>query len=810
MISRCAVVAVAAPLLLLGLVASAPAQTRFKFDPVVRAGDPAPAPPTLGSILEFSSNQQGDVAVIGDGGLFIKAKDKITVITAPGDPSPVGGVFLDETMPLIDSQDRVLFRADVTSFDTSGGLFLFSNGQITQVLADGVVASNGQPVSPLPLAQNASGDVVVADGFADALYLFSNGSLTPLVSAGQPAPGGGNFALFFSASLNNAGQVAFEGFLDDGGIGIYLISGGGITKIIATGDPFADGATFTFPTAPAINDFGQIAFGGGANNSVIDDGLFLYSNGELKILVTSGTSLPSGDFTQIPFVVTLNNAGQIAFVSPIGPISGTGVFLFSQGELSELEATGEQAPDGDTFTNNVELGARINDSGQVIFFGSETQRGATLYSSLKGQITPLVGQGDLIPAQPQFAFPIASGIGRKDSVLISDSTFPGGTGAFIARSPHQVGLVANIGKSIGSDGVIDFLSGFAMNRENQVALSVASSGTNSALLLASGATTTVLADDSSSINPDGSSAINNLGGVAFTGFVPATGQSGLFLDSGGITALLVDASAPLPTGGFLNITNPAVNDFGQAVFFSQFSFPTPNAIYLETAGQITPLARDGDPAPGGGTFSIPFAEPRFAPVINDQGQVAFATSLNGVSGGGIFGEHAIFLLSQGVLNRLVGPGDPSPDGGTFVTADSPSMNASGEVAFFAQTSVPTFGIFVYSNGIITNVAAAGEIVGKDEFGLVDMPQINDDGHIAFTANVFNSNSLDGENAIFVASPKHAGDDSPTASLPVSSVAPPLSPQQMKQLRSTNLRLLTQRNRKKDSRKIQNGYVIASH
>lgn len=443
------------------------------------------------------------------------------------------------------------------------------------------------------------------------------------------------------------------------------------------------------------------------------------------------------------------------------------------------------------------------------FFGSEAQRGSTLYTAFQGQLAQLVGQGDTIPAQPQFAFPISVGIGRKDSVLISDSTFPGGTGAYIARSPHQDALVANIGKSIGSDGVIDFIFGFAMNRDNQVALSAAASSTNGALLLASGAIT-VLADDSSSINPESSAAINNLGGVAFTGFAPTIGQSGLFLNFGGATNLLVDASTPLPTGGFLNITSPAVNDFGQAAFFSQFSFPSPNAVYLESAGQITALARDGDPAPGGGNFSIPFAEPQFGPAMNDEGQVVFATSLSGTVRG-FFGSNGVFLQNQGALTRIVGPGDPSPDGGTFLTADSPSINASGEVAFFAETSLPTFGIFMYSNGIITNVAAAGEIVGKDEFGLVDMPQINDDGHIAFTANVFNSNSVDGENAIFVASAKHAGDNGSTASLPVSSVAPPLSPQQMKQLRSTNFRLLAQRTHpKKTNRPNQNGYVIASH
>ncbi len=48
-------------------------QNAFKFKPVVRAGNSAPAPPRLSSILEFAFGDQGQVAIIGDGGLILKS-----------------------------------------------------------------------------------------------------------------------------------------------------------------------------------------------------------------------------------------------------------------------------------------------------------------------------------------------------------------------------------------------------------------------------------------------------------------------------------------------------------------------------------------------------------------------------------------------------------------------------------------------------------------------------------------------------------------------------------------------------------------
>jgi len=53
-------------------------QPVFKFKPVVRAGDAAPVPTQLSSVLEFAFNDQGQAVLIGDGGILLKSGSQIT------------------------------------------------------------------------------------------------------------------------------------------------------------------------------------------------------------------------------------------------------------------------------------------------------------------------------------------------------------------------------------------------------------------------------------------------------------------------------------------------------------------------------------------------------------------------------------------------------------------------------------------------------------------------------------------------------------------------------------------------------------
>lgn len=773
------------------------AQSQFKFKEVVQSGDAAPVPPQLGSVLEFAFSDQGNIALIADGGLILKSGGTVTPIAGPGDFAPGGGLFLSFTQPSIGRQGQVAFVAGA-SFPSTSGVYLFSNGAITELVANGTLASTGEAVTPGSATFTAAGNLLVSDAFSGSLYLFANNTLTHLVGAGDPAPGGATFNLLLTpAAINSSNQIAFQAVLSDGTNGTFLWSNGAVTKIIAGGDILPDGVPFGFAFPPAINDSGQVVFGG-VSNSIADSGLFSYFQGKLTVLLPALTPLPDGSLLNSVFVSSINDTGQIAFTAVTIPnVTNVATFLLSNGRLSTIESPGEAAPDGGVFgsSGNVEAGSVINQPGQVLIIAAEAHHGPALYLFSNNQLSRVIGQGDTIPRQPLFAFPMAGGIGAGDTVLIGDSTFPGGAGAYTATAAHGTApgirnLVLNVGESIVPDGVVDFLFGFAMNNPGQVAATIVSSDANGTLLLNDKSTPQVLVDSSpgSSIHPSGSTpAINNLGEVAFNAFDPNTFASGVFLNSAGQNEPLVSASTPVPGGGTLNqFSNLALNSLDQLAFMAQPS-SGPAGVFLADNGAVASLATDGAPAPGGGSFQLFVGFPRFGPVIDDRGDVAFATFLTGTVGG-FFGSGGIFLYTNGALSRIVGPNDPSPDGGVFLYADSPSINSLGDVAFFAETSAFSFGAFVYSHGTIMQVAVAGDSVNNVGLSFVDLPVINNNGHVAFTATLFN-----GQDAVFDAAPQ--ADTNPALSdWVISTHGTPPPPQRLKEARANNDLLQSKRSK----------------
>lgn len=772
-------------LLLLG--PSLPAQTTssaFKFKPVVRAGDAAPVPPEIGFILNFSFNDQGQVALIADGGVVLKSGGQVTPIVGPGDPAPGGGVFFNLDVPSLGPQGQVIFRGETTTFPSTSGLFEFADGTITPLITDGTRANTGESVIPQTSRLLANGDLIFADAFGGSLYRFSNGILTRLVGVGDPAPGGGTFSILLSPAINSSGQIAFQGFTSTGADGIFLFSNGVTTKIITSSDVFPDGVPFGFPTPPAISDSGQVVFGG-ISNSIADSGLFSFANGQLSIPVPELTPLPNGTALDIPISTSINNAGQIAFTAITEPGNDQGQFLFANGQIRSIAVTGQPAPDGGVFNSQSEGGGIINNAGQILFVGSRTLHGAAFYLFSSNQIQRVIGQGDAIPRQPTFTFPTATGIGSGDLVLISDRTFPGGNGGYTATPASGNGqgksnLAIHDGEDLGADGVVDLLVGFSMNHHGQVVAAVSSDARGTITLTQKGSLSVIVdSGPNSTIAPeDTAPAVNDKGEIAFVGVNLANFAPGVFLNSKGQTQLLLNAATPVPGGGALSqFFNLSLNTLDQLAFMGQSSFGV-TGVFFSSNGALTPLAIDGGAAPGGGNFRLFLANPRSGPVIDNSGDVAFASSLTGTNGG-FFGSGGVFLFKNEVVTRIVGPNDPSPDGGIFLFADAPSINSNGDVAFFAETSNFNFGAFVYSNGTITQVAVAGDFVNNEGLGFVDLPILNDNGHVAFTANLF-----DGSNAIFVAAPEDDADPS-LADWTESTPGAPQDPKHMKEIRDRN-------------------------
>jgi hypothetical protein len=784
-------------LLLLGSNLSAQTvPSAFKFKSVVRAGDDAPVPPAIGSILNFSFNDQGQVAFIADGGVVLKSGGQVTPIVGAGDPAPGGGIFFVLDVPSVGPQGQVVFRGGTTAFPATSGLFEFASGTITPLITDGTRANTGERVTPQTSRLLANGDLIVADAFSGSLYRFSNGVLTRLVGTGDSAPGGGTFSILLSPAINSSGQIAFQGFTSTGADGIFLFSNGVTTKIITSSDVFLDGVSFGFPEPPAISDSGQVVFGG-ISNSIADSGLFSFANGQLSILIPRLAALPNGTTLDLPLSTSVNNAGQIAFSAITEPGNDQGQFLFANGQISSVAVTGQPAPDGGVFNSQSIGGGIVNNAGQILFVGSRTLHGAAFYLFASNQLQRVIGQGDAIPRQPTFTFPTATGIGSSDLVLISDRTFPGGNGGYtVTPSGNKSNLAIHDGEGLGADGVVDFLFGFSMNHHGQVAAAVSSDARGTITLTQKGSLSVVVdSGPNSTIAPEGTApTINDKGEIAFVGVNLANFAPGIFLNSKGQNRLLLNAATPVPGGGTIGqFFNLSLNSLDQLAFMAQSSFGA-TGIFFSANGGLTPLATDGSAAPGGGNFLLFLANPRSGPVIDNSGDVAFASALTGTNGG-FFGSGGVFLFKNGLVTRIVGPNDPSPDGGIFLFADAPSINSNGDVAFFAETSNFNFGAFVYSRGNITQVAVAGDFVNNEGLGFVDLPILNDNGHVAFTANLF-----DGSNAIFVAAPEDDTDPS-LADWTLSTPGAPQNPKQVKEIRDRNNLLQSRGSRHSSSQNL---------
>jgi hypothetical protein len=761
------------------------AQSKFKLRKVVGTGDNAPVPQQLSNINSFSFNSQGQEAFIGDGGLFLNSAGTNTIIAGFGDAAPGGGSFISVSSPSINSSGQIVFRGE-TNFPSPSGLFLFSGGTITQLVADATFTGT-DVVFPDNPSLNDTGAVAFVSFIGNGLFLDVNGTITKIAGPGDPAPGGDFFSSFSSPAINHAGQLVFSAFLNSGSQGIFLAFGGSIQKIVAQGDVFPNGSVFLFALGdPSINDAGDVAFSGLANGFSVDSGLYLFSGNHLSVVVPAFTPIPSlgGALLELePQSASLNNAGQIVFVSQkIGsPGFGLGVFSFSAGSVAELMSPGESSPDGDTFTGA--FNAKINNAGQVGFLSRLVQHNDAMYLFSSGTTTRIAGQGDTVARQPKFEFPFAFGVSNQQQALVFDSTFPGGTGLFSAapgRPPGRVSLDAHVGESVGNDGVIQgFFENFVMNSQGQVAFnSDLSSGISSIILKSSGGLTQLVRatfTGNGDPAPGGGTflgvrelSINGLGQVAFSGF--DTLHAGIYLSSNGHLGLAIDGNTPLPdgTGPFGTVSLNAINSGGEIAFLAQ-SFPNPNGMYLDNNGAFSTIARDGAPAPGGGSFSLGFPDPRFGPAISDNGDVAFAADLT-------IGGRGVFRYSQGALTRIAGPGDPSPDGSIFLSTDAPTINASGQIAFSGETFIG-FGAFLYSNGVLQKVIAPGDrLPQRDSITFADLPQVNDAGQVAFGAGL-----ATGEIAVFLAVP---GDDQETDDIVVGSGTPdPSVPHSRNQLKA---------------------------
>jgi hypothetical protein len=197
---------------------------------------------------------------------------------------------------------------------------------------------------------------------------------------------------------------------------------------------------------------------------------------------------------------------------------------------------------------------------------------------------------------------------------------------------------------------------------------------------------------------------------------------GLFRqDKHGTATRLVMPGDPAPGGRvFDDAWNGSINSSGDVAFSGHLvgdscvnigaPFVCGDSLYLRDAatGAISSIAHQGDPAPGGGTFTTAFGA-----LINDSDQVAFVGSL----GSGVAGPPCgVYRYQGGVLSAVATPGDPMPGGGDFASTTCSDqelgINNAGAICFGAQldtvtNGTPDTGLYCLANGSLRLVARTG-------------------------------------------------------------------------------------------------------
>jgi hypothetical protein len=197
----------------------------------------------------------------------------------------------------------------------------------------------------------------------------------------------------------------------------------------------------------------------------------------------------------------------------------------------------------------------------------------------------------------------------------------------------------------------------------------------------------------------GTPAINDNGDVLFVADV-ADGDAprGLFLYEAGTGEIvkIVAQGEESPLGGpFTIIGMGSVNSAGTVVFLAGRgdNIDPLTDMYLWENGVVTKYVAAGDPVPGGGEFALigtetlGYADGTFVaggpfPAINEAGTIAFRGIVSGVADT----DRGIFIGDTASFDWLLRAGTDSPNGGTFIDFQAPSLNANGEVAFFGDTT----------------------------------------------------------------------------------------------------------------------------
>jgi hypothetical protein len=530
--------------------------------------DQVEAPLVAGSAVAFRG---------GTSAILLAHDGEFSVIAASGDALPISieGTFSGFGDPLVNAAGTVAFSAGFNAANAAGGVMLFENGTLLEILR----------APRLTVGLNDNSDVLLRTANQLSLWDRATAKVVRLVDRRIALPGGGPgrfVRIGRRAALNDEQVAVFQAEVTatekpTRRRGIFTVGGGTVTLLAREGDP-----------AP------------------VPGGIFA----RFRTLGRDPNE-----------AVSINGAGAVAFTAPVD-LDGSitfGVFTGGPGlPVRPVALVGDDVDGNALLTIPTEY-VGIDTAGRVIFKGCTAAETCQLIASSGGRLTALTANierrtsgGRVVPATG-FASGLTDG-GRlawqsEEDIVRYDGTTSLVLGATDA-TPIGTGLVTGP-PSINDAGMVTFRAGHeaVYLLENGAARAIASGGNS----IAGGGTIR-------------SFATHAFGGERLTVLAREyDGRRVIAVQEGAGLRKLVADGDPTPIGGIFGLEEGALASTPRGAVFiaSVQNGKAPGGVFRAGYdGSMAVLARLGKRAPGGGEFET------FQTIEADGDLVVFSATLS--------------------------------------------------------------------------------------------------------------------------------------------------------------------------------------
>lgn len=447
----------------------------------------------------------------------------------------------------------------------------------------------------------------------------------------------------------------------------------------------------------------------------------------------------------------LNDAGQTAFRADlVGPglslFNRTGIFSGSTSALTAVARHGDPVPG----------------TAMVMSFSPSSSWAGIPFLNNAGQITFTAGL-----ANPGQLFSTSSGLfayagGALEAVFLEGEAAPEvGPGANFSNIIGMGALALNDAGQIAFDTA---LTGPGVNSTNNYAAYLGNNDTLS-LVVRRGETAPGVHPRGTIFDAHTGIALNDIGEFAFSSFLTGSGINntnmyGVYSGTTDGLRLVARAGAAPPGVGpnvaFSSFDPIAINNASQIAFTADMVGAVGSyrrAMFLESAGTMSLVVREGD-AVAGLLNDATFAN-IYSPVLNDAGQIAFSSGFVETDVDATY-RVGIFIASDGEINLVASEGQTTSgaDRGLVIQGISgPTVNSSGQVAFFASLSTEVGGEEVGHGVFATDPQGKVRLIVRDG-QVIDVnpdPLVTDERTVEglyFTNSLSHSGGSDGRRNSF--------------------------------------------------------------